>query len=60
MNFNCFYGDIELQEVRSIDQHVKVNWPPVDGAQTDAQSPAIIDFPSNKAQPHHKREEKLC
>lgn len=34
--------EIELQEGRSIDQPVKVNWPPVDRAQTDVQSPAII------------------
>ncbi len=31
--------EIELQDGRSIDQLVKVNWPPADGTQTDAQSP---------------------
>lgn len=36
--FNYFDGDIELQEGRSIDQHGKVNWPPVDGAQTDGKA----------------------
>lgn len=34
--------EIELQEGRSTDQPVKVNWPSVDRAQNDAQSHAII------------------
>lgn len=47
--------EIELQDGRSIDQPVKVNRPPADGTQTDAQSPVYAHmftqlWTSNKTQ----------